>query len=160
MNLEPAVAAGPASDYDTSVDPSQLLEAARAAAERARPKHSGFRVGAAVLDDDGRVHPGCNVESDSYGLTICAERVAIFAALAGGARRLTALAVSCIDAPEAAATPGGRAGRMPCGACRQIIVEYLDPDAGVVIDGVGTLRPAELLPTAFRLGPADARRPA
>jgi cytidine deaminase len=142
------------------MDPTQLLEAARAAAERARPKHSGFRVGAAVLDESGPVYLGCNVESDSYGLTICAERVAIFAALAGGARKLTALTVSCIDAPpEAAPSPGGRASRMPCGACRQIIVEYLDPDAQVVIDGVGALRPSELLPDAFRLDPPDPRRP-
>ena len=138
-----------------------LLAAARAAAENARPKHSGFRVGAAVLDHAGRVHPGCNVESDSYGLTICAERVAIFAALAAGARQLTALAVSCVDAPpESAPSPNGRVGRMPCGACRQIIAEYLEPDAPVMIDGVGALRPSELLPDAFRLHPTDASQPA
>src|SRR6476659_2545181 len=97
-----------------------LLAAARAAAVNARARHSGFRVGAAVRDETGRIHPGCNVESDSYGLTVCAERVAIFAALAAGAGNLVALAVSCPDA-----RPGSPAARMPCGACRQIMAEYL-----------------------------------
>jgi cytidine deaminase len=132
-----------------------LLEDARAAARHARAKHSGFRVGAAVLDADSRVYPGCNVESDSYGLTICAERVAIFAALAAGAAPLRALAVSCVDAPEASSgSADERASRMPCGACRQIIVEYLEPDATILVDGVGSYRPVELLPDAFRLRPS------
>lgn len=126
-----------------------LIEAARSAAGQARAKHSGFRVGAAALDERGRVYPGCNVESDSFGLTICAERVAIFAALAGGARRLVGLAVSCVDAAPGA----GTSGRMPCGACRQIMAEYLEQDAVVAVDGVGRFRPDELLPEAFRLGP-------
>lgn len=130
------------------LDREALLAVARAAAANARPKHSGFRVGAAVLDERGRVYPGCNVESDSYGLTICAERVAIFAALAAGARVLVALAVSCPDAP-----PGRPGGRMPCGACRQVVVEYLVADAPVLVDGVGEFRPAGLLPEAFRLRP-------
>ena len=125
---------------------AELVAAARLAAEHARPKHSGFRVGAAVLDERGRVYPGCNVESDSYGLTICAERVAIFAALAAGAQRLVGLAVCCADAGV-----GGRTDRMPCGACRQIMAEYLENRAPVMIDGVGTFRPEELLPDAFRL---------
>ena len=144
------------------MDPEQhtALLAARAAAASARAKQSGFRVGAAVLDEIGRVHPGCNVESDSYGLTVCAERVAVFAALAAGARSLVALAVSC-------PAPGGRRGadgggdsavrappsaeRMPCGACRQIMVEYLAADARVLVDEVGEFSPSELLPEAFRL---------
>ena len=128
------------------VDRAHLLAAARAAAERARPKHSGFRVGAAVLDGQGRTHLGCNVESDSYGLTICAERVAIFAALAAGAAELVGLAVSCPDAPS-----GSLAARMPCGACRQIIAEYLGTDAPILVDGVGERRPGALLPDAFSL---------
>jgi cytidine deaminase len=114
-----------------------------------------------VVDEGGRVYPGCNVESDSYGLTICAERVAIFAALAAGARRLTALGLSCVDArPEDGASVQGRASRMPCGACRQVIVEYLEPDAPVVIDGVGVQRPAELLPDAFLLDQSGRPGPA
>src|SRR5918912_827345 len=94
-----------------------LLAAARAAAAGARAKHSGFRVGAAVLDEAGRVHPGCNVESDSYGLTICAERVAIFAALAAGARRMVGLAVSCVDAFAEAWTVWAHSIRATC--CRR-----------------------------------------
>ena len=130
--------------------PAMLLGAARAAAARARPKHSGYRVGAVVLDEQGRLHPGCNVESDSYGLTICAERVAIFAALASGARELRALAVACPDAPAA------RSSRMPCGACRQVALEWLADDAVLLVDGVGAFRSAELLPDGFRLDrPAD-----
>jgi cytidine deaminase len=127
---------------------SQLLVAAREAADRARAKHSGFRVGAAVRDESGRVYPGCNVESDSYGLTVCAERVAIFSALAAGAERLTAVAVSCPDSRD-----GRGASRMPCGACRQIMAEYLAPGAVVLVDGVGQLELAELLPRPFRLEP-------
>ena len=144
---------------------AELLAAAREAAARARARHSGFRVGAAVLDDAGHLHPGCNVESDSYGLTICAERVAIFAALAAGARELVALAVS-VPADRGPFAPlranwtaeedePGTAGRMPCGACRQIMIEYLAPEAVVLVDGVGEFRAGELLPDAFRLPGRD-----
>ena len=131
-----------------------LLAAARAAATNARARHSAFRVGAAVLDETGRTHPGCNVESDSFGLTICAERVAIFAALAAGAGQLLALAVACPDAPPA----GPPASRLPCGACRQVMAEYLAPNAVVLADGVGQFTPAELLPQAFRLRDAAPER--
>jgi cytidine deaminase len=124
----------------------RLLAAARAAAAQARPKHSGFRVGAAVLDERGRLHLGCNVESDSYGLTICAERVAVFAALASGAQVLRGLAVACPDAPD-----GPAVHRMPCGACRQVLFEWLAPDAEVLVDGVGRFSPPTLLPEAFSL---------
>lgn len=124
----------------------RLVATARAAAARARARHSGFRVGAAVLDEQGQIHPGCNVESDSYGLTMCAERVAIFAALAASASRLIALAISCPDAP-----PEPPAARMPCGACRQIMVEYLAPEATVIVDGLADFQPPEVLPDAFRL---------
>jgi cytidine deaminase len=79
-------------------------------------------------------------------LTICAERVAIFAALASGARELRGLAVSC---PAALDGPIGQ--RMPCGACRQVLSEWLAPQAEVLVDGVGRFAPADLLPNAFRL---------
>ena len=96
-----------------------------------------------VTDSSGAVYAGCNVESDSYGLSICAERSAIFAAVAGGAPRpLTALAVSCIDATN---------GATPCGACRQVIFEHLAGDAPIHVDGVGQFTPRELLPNAFEL---------
>jgi cytidine deaminase len=137
-----------------------LLRTARSAAANAVAKHSGFRVGAGVLDDQGRIHPGCNVESDSYGLTICAERVAIFAALAAGAGRLVGLAVACPEAVHNAPRPVGlhesaealtTNARMPCGACRQVMAEHLTPGARVLVDEVGEFSLEELLPAAFRL---------
>jgi cytidine deaminase len=131
-------------------DPDGLMELARAAAERAYAPYSQFRVGAAV-EADGTTFAGCNVENASYGLTICAERVALFSAVAAGHRRIERIAVTCIDAPAELAAPG----RMPCGACRQVMVELMGPDGDVVIDGVGTYRVAELLPIAFSL---QARR--
>jgi len=91
-----------------------LVAAAIAARENAHAPFSKFRVGAAVLDDQGRVHTGCNVENATYGLTICAERVAIFKAVSEGARRFTRVAVVA-DTPNL--TP-------PCGACRQILWEF------------------------------------
>jgi cytidine deaminase len=123
-----------------------LLAAARGAAHRAYAPYSRFRVGAAVQDADGGLFSGCNVENASYGLTICAERNAIFAAIAAGARRpLAALALVCLDAKP------GPGNCMPCGACRQVMLEHLDADATVLIDGVGHFRVSDLLPHAFRL---------
>ena len=124
-----------------------LLLQARAAAERAYAQYSKFRVGAAVVAD-GETFLGCNVENASYGLTVCAERVAMFVALAAGRRRIERLAVSCVDA-----TPDlGDEGRMPCGACRQVMAELMAPDADVVVDGVGTFTLADVLPRPFRFG--------
>jgi cytidine deaminase len=137
-----------------------LLRTARSAAANAQAKHSGFRVGAAVLDDQGRIHPGCNVESDSYGLTICAERAAIFGAVAAGARHMLAVAVSCPDAyvrrahfssPLHDADAAVTNALMPCGACRQVMAEHLTPGARVLVDEVGEFSLEELLPAAFRL---------
>jgi cytidine deaminase len=97
-----------------------------------------------VQDASGAVHVGCNIESASYGLSICAERSAIFAAVgAGAARPFTAMAVSCLDAPAG--------GCSPCGACRQVIFEHLASDASIYVDGLGQFTPAELLPHAFNL---------
>lgn len=121
-----------------------LIESARRVAERAYAPYSHFRVGAAVVDANGAIYTGCNVENASYGLTICAERSAIFAAVAAGAPRpLLALAVTCIDAEEG--------GCSPCGACRQVIAEHLRPDGEVTVEGLGTFTAAELLPHSFRL---------
>src|SRR5262252_5589168 len=91
-----------------------LLSAALAAREHAHAPFSGFRVGAALEDESGRVHTGCNVENASYGLTLCAERVAIFKAISEGARRFLRIAVA---ADTDTLTP-------PCGACRQILWEF------------------------------------
>jgi cytidine deaminase len=127
-------------------EPDHLLQAARAAAERAYAPYSKFRVGAAV-EVDGQTYPGCNIENASYGLTTCAERIALFSAVAAGHRRVGRLAVSCVDAgPEL-----GQNGRMPCGACRQVMAELMGLDGEVLVDGVGRFRVSDLLPIAFTL---------
>ena len=96
------------------VDHARLARAAARARRRAYAPYSRFPVGAAVLTTDGMIYTGCNVENASYGLTLCAERVAIHTAVAQGRRRVTALAV---------AGPAG-ATLMPCGACRQVMDEF------------------------------------
>jgi cytidine deaminase len=98
-----------------------------------------------VLDAAGQTFVGCNVESASYGLSLCTERVAIFNAIASGAQQpLRALAVACLDA-EGACTP--------CGACRQVISEHVAPDGLVYLAAEDVVRPADLLPRAFTLPP-------
>lgn len=125
-------------------DLERLAAAARGAAGNAYCPYSDFRVGAAVLTDAGEVVAGCNVENASYGLTLCAERNAVFQAVSRGARVLTALVVY---------TPTPRP-TAPCGACRQVAHEF-GPDALVVClcDGPQVLRStvSELLPGAFGL---------
>jgi cytidine deaminase len=126
------------------VDDADLLDLAREVAARAYAPYSRFRVGAALRDGSGGVFGGCNVESASFGLTICAERAAIFAAIAAGATRpFRAMALTCLDA-----VPGGC---MPCGACRQLLWEHFDPDAQLHVQGAGSFRVGDLLPYAFRL---------
>ncbi|HEY6478364.1 MAG TPA: cytidine deaminase, partial [Polyangia bacterium] len=90
-----------------------LVMAARAVRGRAHAPYSKFLVGAAVRDERGRIHVGCNVENASYGLTVCAERNAVAAAVAAGARRVRAVAV----------VSGSRPPASPCGACRQVLAE-------------------------------------
>ena len=124
-----------------------LLMRARKAATRAHCPYSNFHVGAAVRCADGSVIDGCNVENASYGLSICAERVALFTAVSQGKRPLE-LAVSCVDA-QTDASPGSR---MPCGACRQVMQELLPAEAKIHIDGVGQHQLSKLLPHAFELG--------
>ncbi|WP_246791469.1 cytidine deaminase [Bradyrhizobium commune] len=124
----------------------QLLKKARSAAETAYAPYSRFRVGAAVLAD-GEIFTGFNVENASYGLTVCAERTAIFNAVTKGHRRIDAVAVACIDAaPDAEPS-----SRMPCGACRQVIAEFASPDTTVIVDGVGQTSLGRLLPEPFTL---------
>jgi cytidine deaminase len=91
-----------------------LIEAALAVRKNAHAPFSHFAVGAAVEDSDGHIHTGCNVENATYGLTLCAERVAVFKAISEGARRFTRVAVA---ADTEILTP-------PCGACRQILWEF------------------------------------
>jgi cytidine deaminase len=123
-----------------------LLSLARDAAQRAHCPYSHFRVGAAIMAGD-QVYVGVNIEIASYGLTLCAERSAIAAAISAGATPITHVAVACIDAPEHAST-GERA---PCGACRQWLAD-LAPTALIYIDGVTQdFRVPDLLPYAFSL---------
>lgn len=119
-----------------------LLAAARAVRERAVADFSGFKVGAALETTDGHVITGCNVENASYGLTICAERVAIFTAISEGHRRFRRIVVV---ADTESPTP-------PCGACRQIIWEFCG-DIEVVMANLVTvtamLQMKDLLPLPF-----------
>ncbi len=124
----------------------ELLEAARLASRSAYCPYSKFHVGAAILAG-GRVYTGANVENASYGLTICAERTAAFAAVLAGASRFDAIAVSCADAPQGS----GPELLSPCGACRQVLAEFADNATPVVVDGIGRMTLADLLPMAFRL---------
>jgi homotetrameric cytidine deaminase len=122
-----------------------LIEAALAARARAVAPYSKFRVGAALLTRRGVFITGANVESASYGLTCCAERVALFKALTEGERDFRAIAV-------VARAPGGA---MPCGACRQLLAEYAPHAVVWVADAarparVRTFRVARLIPGAFR----------
>lgn len=127
---------------------ARLLRAAARARQNAVAPYSRFRVGAALLTRSGRIITGANVESASYGLTCCAERVALFQALTSGEREFVALAV-------VARAPGGAT---PCGACRQLLAEYA-PAAWVWVADSRDLRRArrftvkELLPEAFGLRP-------
>ncbi len=131
---------------ETPTDEITLLIAARNAGERAYCPYSQFPVGAAVDTDIGRFL-GCNIENASYGLAICAERVALFNAVAAGARRIEHLAVSCRQSH----TSDAIGTCMPCGACRQVITEFMSPDATVTVDGAGVWRVSDLLPSAFQL---------
>jgi cytidine deaminase len=125
-------------------DANPLMAQAREVAQRAYAPYSRFRVGAALRDASGAVHVGCNVENASYGLTVCAERNAIFNAIASGAPKpFQSIAVACIDASEG--------GCSPCGACRQVIWEHFPPDGFVDVDRRGRFTVGELLPHGFRL---------
>jgi cytidine deaminase len=122
-----------------------LLDLAKASAARAYAPYSKFKVGAALLSEAGFIYAGCNVENSSYGLTNCAERTAIFSAVAaeGPTMRIRALAVW--TDPERPCSP--------CGACRQVIYE-LGPDALVLFQGdkgVQEARSCRLLPAGFML---------
>ena len=123
-------------------DAAALARAARAARRRAYAPYSRFRVGAAV-QAGGEIHSGCNIENASYGLTVCAERVAVATAVAAGTRRIDGLAVATgTDEP----TP-------PCGMCLQTLAEFAGPELPVRLVGArgGTVDTTlgELLPRAF-----------
>lgn len=123
-----------------------MVERAKAVSERAYSPYSRFRVGAVLLTDDGQMFDGCNVENASYGLTICAERNAVFQMVARARRRIVAVVIYT-PTPQPTA---------PCGACRQVINEF-SPDALIVsvCDGPDVIKSklSKLLPSAF--GPAN-----
>lgn len=110
-----------------SIDEADLLRRARTARQRAYAPYSGFRVGAAVVTDDGRVFEGANVENASYGLSACAEQVAV-QALASSGRLAAIVAVAVVG--------DGDDPCPPCGACRQVIFEF-GPDAVIYASGDG-----------------------
>lgn len=128
-----------------------LLADARAALSSAYVPYSNFPVGAALLTTEGEVFTGGNIENASYGLTVCAERVAIFKAVNSGHREIAAIAVVAANVDEVT----------PCGACRQVLNEFVPPDGNLVVILEREGEPVfttldELLPRAF--GPRDLER--
>src|ERR1035438_7018507 len=129
-----------------AINKSKLIQAAAKAREGSVSPYSRFKVGAALLTKSGEIIGGANVESASYGLTCCAERIALFKALTDGKKKFVAVAV----------VARCNCGPMPCGACRQLLAEYA-PDARVFVadsDDLKTIKQftvGGLLPRAFRL---------
>jgi cytidine deaminase len=120
----------------------RLCEAALRARDKAHAPYSGFLVGAALEDSDGAIHSGCNVENSTYGLTVCAERVAVFKAISEGVRKFVRIAVA---ADTDNLTP-------PCGACRQILWEFCGNIEVTLVNVQGKTeshRMADLFPRPF-----------
>jgi cytidine deaminase len=133
-----------------SIARDELIAAAHAVRGRAYAKYSQFFVGAAIRAGDGKIYAGCNVENASYGLTICAERSAVFAAVSAGQKRLEMLAL---------VTAGGYP---PCGACRQVLAEFAPELPILILDAnepgkVIETDLATLLPGRFEFEPEAAR---
>jgi cytidine deaminase len=124
-----------------------LVDAARAAAALAYAPYSHFQVGAALEAEDGRVFTGCNVENASYGLTVCAERAAVFSAVSAGCRRFKRIAIAAGTGHEPAT---------PCGACRQVLAEFASPGMEILLvtldepDSLRRFLLSDLLPHAFQ----------
>lgn len=129
----------------STLDREALLQAARAAAKKAYAPYSQFHVGAALLTSEGEVFSGCNVENSSYGLTNCAERTAVFAAIAKLGPGMKIRAIAVVNDAEVACAP--------CGACRQVIYEF-GPEAIILFRGAKDwveCSIVDLLPYGFRL---------
>jgi cytidine deaminase len=138
---------GPTEVEDATLE--EMLRTARAIMPRAYVPYSGFRVGAALLNEDGTIRPGVNVENASYPLSVCAERNAVGSMVGSGQTKVLAVAVATNAAHP---TP-------PCGGCRQVLWEFGDADTPVVAEGAEGVRArwrlGDLLPDAF--GPDDLR---
>jgi cytidine deaminase len=138
---------GPTEIEDATLE--EMLRAARAIMPRAYVPYSGFRVGAALLNEDGTIRSGVNVENASYPLSVCAERNAVASMVGSGQTKVVAVAVATNAAHP---TP-------PCGGCRQVLWEFGDADTPVVAEGAEGVRArwrlGDLLPEAF--GPDDLR---
>ncbi len=126
----------------------ELLEIARQARQNAYCPYSGFHVGAALLDENGNLHIGCNVENAAYAQVSCAEAGAISAMIASGGRRIAAIAVAGGDKSSTCACT-------PCGGCRQRIHEFSDENTRIIVEDDDSERHtytmAELLPSSFHL---------
>ncbi len=131
------------------MDKKELCAAAVSAMEKSYSPYSGYKVGAALLCENGRIFTGCNIENSAYSPTVCAERTAIFKAVSEGERKFAAVAVA-----------GGKDGKItgafpPCGVCRQVMAEFCDEKfLIIVVTGENSFREyslKELLPEAFGL---------
>lgn len=129
----------------TTPGDEELVRIASLARQRAYAPYSSYRVGAAIRTQRGKVSAGANVENASYGLTICAERTAVFAAVNAGERTFEAVAIVADDLPR------------PCGACLQVLTEFCGPELRLILASADGKREAvslaELLPRPFTLGP-------
>lgn len=128
---------------EPTIHDQNLLDAALKVRENAAAIYSGFNVGAALLDSEGKTWTGCNVESSSYGLSCCAERTALFKAISEGVRSFDKIAI----------VAGGHGVATPCGACRQVLHDYA-PDLKIILHNPETnesrsMPLSELLPYAF-----------
>ncbi len=125
------------------VTDDELIERAREAREFAYAPYSNFRVGAALVATDGRIFTGCNVENSTYGLAMCAERVAIFKAVSEGAQKISRMAI----------VAGHERPAPPCGCCRQMVWEFAEGDMKIIIADLSGDRQEynieELIPHAF-----------
>ena len=130
---------------------AELLKAARTAMNNAHSPYSDFKVGAALLAKDGQIFTGCNVENASYGLTICAERNALFSAVTAGIKDFTEMLIVA----ESNTLP------YPCGACRQVLAEFCEPEFKIYVvadqnmEITEELTLGELLPKSFTLAAQD-----
>ncbi|MFA6269893.1 MAG: cytidine deaminase [Candidatus Paceibacterota bacterium] len=124
----------------------ELIEVAREAAKNAHIPYFDFPVGAVIETESGELFTGCNIDNASTPLGICAERTAIFNAINHGHKDIKRIVVTCIKGDKSKPET-----LMPCGACRQVMAEFMSPEAEIIVDGVRTFKLKELLPSPFTL---------